>query len=81
MTHGKTSTYTNYGCRCDECREAHNAYMGRYKARRRKAGLCVDCKEKAAPGRTRCEPHLKAARRHSDTHKAKHLEDLTGLSR
>lgn len=24
--HGSASTYTNYGCRCDECRAAHRDY-------------------------------------------------------
>lgn len=24
--HGKPSTYTNYGCRCEECRDAKRAY-------------------------------------------------------
>lgn len=31
MVHGTPSTYTNYGCRCDECRLA----MKRYQAERR----------------------------------------------
>lgn len=29
-THGTRYAYTT-GCRCDECREANNTYMGRYR--------------------------------------------------
>ena len=28
--HGTNSTYTNYGCRCDECKAARQAYMRQY---------------------------------------------------
>lgn len=27
--------YTNYGCRCDECSEANNAYMSTFRRSRR----------------------------------------------
>lgn len=33
--HGSRSTYNNHGCRCDECRAAHAAYVARRSAERR----------------------------------------------
>ena len=29
--HGRCSTYTRHGCRCDECREAMSIYMREYR--------------------------------------------------
>lgn len=37
--HGTTSTYTNYGCRCDDCRVAWSAYMRTASKRRHERGL------------------------------------------
>lgn len=34
VTHGKNSTYVNYGCRCDECLDAHAAFVREAKKRR-----------------------------------------------
>ena len=34
-THGTRATYTS-GCRCDECRNANNTYMSRYRRERTK---------------------------------------------
>ncbi len=31
LTHGRVSTYSNYGCRCDPCRQAKAAYTQEYK--------------------------------------------------
>lgn len=39
--HGRHSTYTNHGCRCDLCRAANAAYNRRYleaKPEKREAG-------------------------------------------
>lgn len=33
--HGRYSSYTNYGCRCDQCRNARREYYVDYEARRR----------------------------------------------
>ena len=35
ITHGRYSTYTNHGCRCDECREAWRIYSKDLRERRR----------------------------------------------
>lgn len=34
ITHGKHSSYTYHGCRCDECRAVHLAYMRTYDTRK-----------------------------------------------
>lgn len=34
ILHGTRSAYTNYGCRCDECRKAEAKYKARYRRRR-----------------------------------------------
>lgn len=34
--HGKASTYSNWQCRCDECKAAHAANARRLRASRRK---------------------------------------------
>lgn len=31
--HGTPNAYTNYGCRCDSCREAHSLYRSERRAR------------------------------------------------
>lgn len=31
--HGTPNAYTNYGCRCDACREAHSLYRSERRAR------------------------------------------------
>lgn len=31
--HGTPNAYTNYGCRCDPCREAHSLYRSERRAR------------------------------------------------
>jgi len=36
--HGRPGTYTNDGCRCNECRAAHAAYQARMRAAQREAG-------------------------------------------
>jgi len=33
-THGVVATYTNHGCRCDECRAAATTYVAARRARR-----------------------------------------------
>lgn len=37
--HGKATSYTNYGCRCDACREAQTKDMAQHRTRMRAAGL------------------------------------------
>ncbi len=34
-THGTTTMYAGYGCRCDDCRAAWRVYMRAYMARKR----------------------------------------------
>jgi hypothetical protein len=36
--HGTFSTYINWGCRCDQCRDACRENTRRYRARRARAG-------------------------------------------
>ena len=31
LTHGKRSTYVNYGCPCEPCREANQLYMAAWR--------------------------------------------------
>lgn len=31
VKHGHYATYSNHGCRCDECRAAHNAWHREYR--------------------------------------------------
>ena len=31
LKHGFYATYSNHGCRCDECRTAHNAWHRQYR--------------------------------------------------
>jgi len=45
VQHGKHSTYSNYGCRCDECIKAHADLCAEYRQRRR------DKQKQAAPTR------------------------------
>jgi hypothetical protein len=33
VSHGTPNAYTNYGCRCDPCREAHSLYRSERRAR------------------------------------------------
>jgi hypothetical protein len=33
-THGKESTYTNWGCRCDRCRKTHRETAFRQRRKR-----------------------------------------------
>ena len=54
VRHGTTSEYSNYGCRCDDCKRAHSEYM-----RNSREIPCIDCgspcwRAKGRPGR--CEP-------------------------
>lgn len=35
IDHGSASTYTNHGCRCDECRTAKSAVVARQRSERR----------------------------------------------
>lgn len=35
LAHGKVHTYRSYGCRCDECRDAHHEATKQEKERRR----------------------------------------------
>ena len=46
--HGSSSTYTNHGCRCDECRAAWAATIGGIKARRHALRVEVDGRMVAA---------------------------------
>lgn len=39
--HGRYSTYTNKGCRCDECREANRIASANYRRRRIASGAYV----------------------------------------
>jgi len=32
VKHGNYATYSNHGCRCDECREAHNQWHRNYRS-------------------------------------------------
>lgn len=32
LVHGRTSTYNNHRCRCEECTKAQRAYMKKYRA-------------------------------------------------
>lgn len=41
-THGKRSTYVNYGCRCEECREANAVYQVGANQRRKMRRLLGD---------------------------------------
>lgn len=34
LVHGRVSTYTNHGCRCERCREAQREYVASYRAGR-----------------------------------------------
>lgn len=34
QTHGTTTSYTSYRCRCHECREAHRLYSVKWRAKR-----------------------------------------------
>ncbi len=43
VSHGKPSTYTNYGCRCTDCRHGWATYA----AQRRKAARTNDRKKAA----------------------------------
>jgi len=44
--------------RCARCREADRVYWRNLRSVRRQKGLCPDCGEKRASGRTYCEQHL-----------------------
>jgi hypothetical protein len=33
VSHGTSNAYTNYGCRCEVCREAHSLYRSERRAR------------------------------------------------
>ena len=44
--------------RCARCREADRVYWRTLRTQRRKQGLCPDCGQKRASGRTYCEDHL-----------------------
>ena len=44
--------------RCARCREADRVYWRTLRTQRRKKGLCPDCGQKRASGRTYCEDHL-----------------------
>ncbi|MGE3413713.1 MAG: hypothetical protein AB7L91_15960 [Dehalococcoidia bacterium] len=33
VSHGTPNAYTNYGCRCDRCRQAHSLYRSERRAR------------------------------------------------
>jgi len=70
LVHGKISTYTQHGCRCDECRKAHTMWKKLYdcgliQKRERKHGTiskynagcrCQICK-------TACRDYTRARRR------------------
>jgi hypothetical protein len=43
--------------RCDACREARAAYKRDLRAKKRAAGLCIECAEPAIEGQTRCVVH------------------------
>ncbi len=43
---------------CDACREKRRAYAHARRERRKAAGLCVHCSERAVPGRTMCPRHF-----------------------
>lgn len=49
----------------EEFRRKAAAYSFRRRRQRIEAGLCVDCKEPAAPERTRCRKHLAAGYAHT----------------
>lgn len=53
-THGTPSTYANYKCRCEPCRDAWRAYKAKAKAARKADGVCVDCGAPADTYRVRC---------------------------
>jgi hypothetical protein len=44
--------------RCARCREADRVYWRTLRAQRRRQGLCPDCGNKRASGRTYCDDHL-----------------------
>lgn len=58
VPHGTANGYTNYGCRCDECRVAHNEYYkkmakgpcpgcGGTLSNRHRYKLCAACRDAA----------------------------------
>jgi hypothetical protein len=40
--HGLPGTYTNYGCRCEQCTTAHSAYLKEQRIRRHEQREVVD---------------------------------------
>lgn len=42
LKHGKYSTFRHYGCRCLECRNAYNAYMRVFQAKKRESQPFVE---------------------------------------
>ena len=55
--HGSIGYYTNHKCRCVSCKSGFNAYMNRYKMRKKLKGQCRDCTKPANPKGVRCEKH------------------------
>ncbi len=53
MTHGKAATYTNHGCRCEECKAAWAKYKQGYALKRNANGQCRSC-GKPSNGHYRC---------------------------
>jgi len=53
MRHGKYSTYSNHGCRCDACREAWNEYYTSYRRARGQKPLAQYHAETMRHGPTR----------------------------
>lgn len=42
LVHGKYSTYKHYGCRCLDCKKAHNAYMRLFQQKKRGSKAMVE---------------------------------------
>ena len=71
MVHGTRGTYTNHGCRCAECRSAHNRYWQAWRAGRRLRSPLVDA--------TECRQHVTFLRDHGWSYRE--LAEKAGIAR
>ncbi len=67
--HGRRGTYTNHGCRCEECRAAHNHYWQAWRAGRRLRAF-VDA--------TECAEHVRFLRRNGFSWR--HIGNAAGIA-
>jgi hypothetical protein len=59
IAHGKYATYSNYACRCDDCRKAHNEWHRQYRQTEGGRKRTLVANRKARLVQTECAEWLK----------------------